>query len=114
MAQKIGEVLGEQLVPPDREFMYLRAMAKSLDFTQMISANAQEYCSEAKAKPQLQRLYDWLQTRFDGSGAQPDDATSIEDMPPFDDVWAQFCKLATRLQAASNEAAYSKWQGAST
>jgi hypothetical protein len=86
MAQKTGEVLSERLVPPDREFMYLKAMAKSLDFTQMISDGAQDYCSELRAKPQLERLYKWLQTRFDGSGAQPDDATPIDDMPPFEDV----------------------------
>ena len=55
MAQKTGEVLSERLVPPDREFMYLKAMAKSLDFTQMISDGAQDYCSELRAKPQLEQ-----------------------------------------------------------
>ena len=113
MAQKIGDVLGQRLLPPDAEYIHLRFMAKCLDFTEMISGNAQDYCSAAKAKRPLERLYDWLQTRFDGSGVQPDDATPIEDMPPFDDVWAQFCELAKRLQAASGEASYRTWKGAS-
>ena len=34
-------------------------------------------------------------------------------MPPFEEVWAQFCELAKRLQAAGGEASYRTWKGAS-
>ena len=112
MAEMMGQVLGERLTPPDSEYIFLLAMSKCLDFTKMISDGAAAYCAPERAKPQLRRLYNWLQSRLDDEDDE-EDTVPFEDMPPFEPVWQQFEELAKRLQEASKEAAYQKWKGAS-
>ena len=114
MAEMTGRVLAERLTPPDSEYMYLLSMSKCLDFTKMISDMAAAYCSAERAKPQLRRLYVWMESRHDDDDDDDDDGTPpFEDMPPFESVWRQFEELVKRLQEASKEVAYQKWKGAS-
>ena len=82
MAEMTGRVLAERLTPPDSEYMYLLSMSKCLDFTKMISDMAAAYCSAERAKPQLRRLYHWMESRHDDDDDDDDD----DGTPPFEDL----------------------------
>ena len=107
MAKKIFERLSERLSPPDDEAGYLLAMQKSLDVREMIKDSG--YAQ--RARPHLQKLYDWLQSRRLPSAAPP--SASFRPMPAFDVVWSQYGTFATNLYQASRRPAFQHWTGKS-
>ena len=58
-------------------------------------------------------LYKWLALRFTDFDGNAIDA-HLNNMPPFETVWDQFCVLRSRLRTASGEQPFAqRWKGAS-
>ena len=117
MATCIAEHVGSKLKPPDSEWRYLRHMANSLDLRKM--AFDASYVKSNQAQHSIHVLYKWAQNRDcgygDGSGGAgaAADAEPINDLPAFEEVRRQHCRLASQLQMFAGDPQFKPWRAAS-
>ena len=70
-------------------------------------------CSRISVHSPLERLYKHMKLRFTDFDGNPK-SIELDDMPPLDEVFAQFKILAERLRVASSQAPFSlRWRGQS-
>lgn len=88
LAKDMVTTLDSRLKPPDSDARWFRRMLVCLDLRKMaFDAN---YCSIPRAQLPLKMIYDWMRSRLAD--------LSLDDMPPFETVWAQFLELCSRMQ----------------